>query len=163
MSDLEGKVNALAAKQAATDKKLTEQGKAVADLQRQLSKRCVIIQGPDVPAKQLRETEANNMEIFLSIANQGFKTIVAKHEMAACHRQGKVSVVNTSLDILLAPNCTYLSHYFRMGKTSLSSSPPELSAVPTAFSCRSQGTGGEPGQCPRSGSTRGRVWETKGS
>ena len=91
MSDLEGKVKELAAKQAATDKKLAEQGKAVADLQRQLSKRCLIVHGPDVPAKQLGETEANTLELFFKIANQGFKTIVSSHEIAACHRQGKVT------------------------------------------------------------------------
>ena len=88
--DLKKTVEELSAKQVQTDKILNEQARSLADLQRQVSKRCLIIHGPDVPRKQLGESEADTLEIFLKIANQGFKTIVEKHEIAACHRQGKV-------------------------------------------------------------------------
>ena len=71
-------------------KTLEEQGRQLNDLQRQVSKRSLIIHGPDVPRKAYNETESQTIEIFRTIANEVFGVMVERLEVAACHRQGKV-------------------------------------------------------------------------
>ncbi len=71
-------------------KKLEEHDRQVADVQRQLSKRCLIIHGPDVPPKKPRETEQQTLDTFVAIANEVYGILIEKLEVAACHRQGKV-------------------------------------------------------------------------
>ncbi len=73
-------------------KAVKQQGHQLADLQRQVSKRSLILHGPDVLPKKTEETEQQTFEIFVDLVNTVFKILIEKKDIAACHRQGNVRI-----------------------------------------------------------------------
>ena len=100
---LAGRLNQVQRRQ----EKVSEQ---VDDLALQLSKRCLVMSGPDVPCQTEGETDLEATRIFLNEAWYTFSVDIKRVEYATCHRTGPHSIImafnntargDSSYDLLL--------------------------------------------------------------